>query len=327
MLFLSQSEVKQLLDLDELVDSIAIAMSDLSSGKASMPPRIGALVKEQGGLLGAMPAFSPSLGMLTTKLVSLFPRNADTDTPTHQAVIVAFDPSNGKPIAVMDGTYMTAVRTAAASALSTRLLAREDASVLAILGTGVQAAAHARAIPRVRNITEIRFAGRNLSKAEALASQIGIELGIQTRASGSFEEAQGGAEIVCATTHPLAPVVRWEWLSPGTHVTSVGMSTEGCEVDAETVTRANVFVEQRSAATSSMPTGSNDLFLPVRDGLIKFESLTEIGELVSGLKPGRRSDSEITLYKSVGVAVQDAAAAKLVLEQAVRTGVGTRINL
>jgi len=161
---LSEAEVRELLDLDELVDALADAHRDLSAGEASMPPRIAALVQERQGLLGVMPAYLPSAG-LACKLVTLFPQN--TDRHTHQAVIVVFDPENGTPLALMDGTYITATRTAAGSALATRLLAREDAQVLALLGTGVQARSHAHALPRVRAFTEIRVAGRDLSKAEA----------------------------------------------------------------------------------------------------------------------------------------------------------------
>src|SRR5688572_5199159 len=147
-------------------------MADLSSGRASVPDRIGAIVEERGGLLAAMPGYVPSQEALTAKLVSLFPRNAETQLPTHQAVIVAFDPVTGQPEALIDGTYITATRTAACSALSARLLARSDSSVLAVLGTGVQARSHAKAMCRVRPIRAIRVAGRDPAKAEALAAEL-----------------------------------------------------------------------------------------------------------------------------------------------------------
>ncbi len=327
MLILNKDQVKSLLDLDELVDALASAMVDLSSGKASVPSRIAALVKEHDALLGAMPAYCPSAGVLASKLVTLFPCNAGGPYPTHQAVIVVFDPLNGSPLALMDGTYITAVRTAAGSALATKLLARKDARILAILGTGVQAWAHVRAVPRVREIETIRIAGRDFAKASSFAEEVGRELGISTMASGSWAEAMDGADIVCATTHPHDPVVRREWLSPGVHVNSVGMSTEGHEVDRDTFRDARIFVEQRSAASAPMPTGSNDLHSAVRDGAVSMESLTEIGELVSGQRPGRQSDTEITLYKSVGVAVQDAAAAGSVLKRAIAQNVGRRTEI
>src|SRR2546427_6202700 len=189
MLVLSQSEVRELLDLDRLVDDLAHAHAELSAGKASLPPRIAALVQEQEGLLGVMPSYLPSAG-LACKLVTLFPHN--TDRETHQAVICVFDPANGTPLALMDGTYVTATRTAAASALATRLLARDDARVLAVIGTGVQARTHARAIPRVRPIDEIRVASRDRAKAEALAKEIG------GGAVGPLEDAHRGAGGVAA---------------------------------------------------------------------------------------------------------------------------------
>src|SRR5919109_4843603 len=171
MLLLSQAEVEELLDLDELIDALAGAMADLSAGRASVPQRVGALVPEREGLLAAMPGYTPSAGALASKLVTLFPRNAGTALPTHQAVIAVFDPDNGRPAALLDGTAITALRTGAGSALATRLLAREDAATLAILGTGVQARAHAAAVTRVRAFKELRVAGRERAKAEALAEE------------------------------------------------------------------------------------------------------------------------------------------------------------
>src|SRR3954468_16000193 len=168
VLILSRADVESLLHPLELIEAVATAMADLSVGRASMPNRVGALVPERDGLLAAMPGYVPSLGTLTAKLVSLFPRNADGPLPTHQALIAAFDPATGEPRAVIDGTAITALRTGAGSALSTRLLARDDAHVLAIIGTGVQARAHARTVPLVRHFDEVRVAGRTPEKAERL---------------------------------------------------------------------------------------------------------------------------------------------------------------
>src|ERR671925_679724 len=178
MLLLSRSEVEELLDLDELIEALAEAMADLSAGRASVPHRVGARVDDRDGLLAAMPGYTPSAGALATKLVTLLPGNAGTALPTHQAVIAVFDPENGRPRALLDGTAITAIRTAAGSALATRLLAREDAATLAILGTGVQARSHARAVTRVRAFKELRVAGRERAKAEALAEELAGELNL-----------------------------------------------------------------------------------------------------------------------------------------------------
>jgi alanine dehydrogenase len=315
VIVLSQEEVRELLDLDELVDALAAAHEELSAGAASMPPRIAAVVQEREGLLGVMPSYLPATG-LACKLVTLFPHNRDRET--HQAVICVFDPDNGTPLALMDGTFITATRTAAGSALATRLLAREDAKVLALIGTGVQARSHARALPRVRAFTEIRVAGRDRARAEALAAEIGAA----ARVVDSFEEAIRGADVVAATTHSKEPVVRREWLSPGAHVNSVGLNPNGREVDEQTVADAVLVVESRESALAPPPAGAPELA-----GLDPARVHAELGELVAGSKPGRTSQDQITLYKSVGVAVQDAAAAALVLAAAQNRSAGREIQL
>jgi ornithine cyclodeaminase/alanine dehydrogenase-like protein (mu-crystallin family) len=315
VIVLSQAEVRELLDLDELVEALAAAHRDLSEGKGSMPPRIAALVNEREGLLGAMPSYLPSAG-LACKLVTLFPHNRDRET--HQAVICVFDSDNGTPLALMDGTYITATRTAAGSALATRLLARADARVLALIGTGVQARSHARALRRVRQFDEIRIAGRDVAKTERLAA----ELGTPAHAASSYEEAIRGADVVAATTHATEPVVRREWLALGTHVNSVGLNPSGREVDAETVADSVLVVESRASALAAPPAGAPEL-VDVDPAHVH----AELGELVGGTKPGRTSPEQITLYKSVGVAVQDAAAAALVLAAARERSAGHEIEL
>lgn len=328
MLVLSQAEVRDLLDPRRLIDALAAAMADLSRGAASMPARIAVRVAERDGILAAMPAYLPSTRALASKLVSLFPHNAGLSLPTHQAVIVVFDAATGSPLALLDGEYITALRTAAGSALATRLLARDDVAVLAVLGTGVQARAHLRALPLVRSFSLVRLAGRNRPSAEQLAAEVGPQIGTPVTVMNSFQEALAEADVVCACTHSPEPVVRREWLRPGVHVNSVGYNPEGCEVDAATVRDAVVVVEARSAALAPYPAGANDLNWPIRDGVIRPDHVqAEIGELVLGTASGRTSPEEITLYKSVGVAVQDAAAAALVLEAAKERGVGTQVEL
>jgi alanine dehydrogenase len=328
VLVLSRRDVEELLDLDDLLDAVASAMVDLSAGRTSMPPRVAASVDEQEGDLFAMLAYAPALGALSTKLVALFPRNAGGELPTHQAVIIVFDPANGRPVALMDGTYITAARTASGSALSVRLLAREDASVLAVLGTGVQARSHARAVTRVRALDEVRVAGRDPDRARARAEELAAELGLDGRAADSYAEALVGADVVCACTHPSEPVVRREWLSPGAHVTSVGWNPDGRELDDATVRDALVVVESREAALAPPPSGSTDLIEPIAAGVIDADHVhAELGELVAGERLGRSGPEQLTLYKSVGVAVQDAAAASLVLEAAREQGVGREIEL
>jgi alanine dehydrogenase len=327
VLVLTRAEVASLLDPDELIDALAPAMVDLSSGAASMPPRVAAFVDGVEGLLGAMPGWVPSADVLATKLVSLFPRNAGTSVPTHQAVIVAFDPGTGSPSALMDGIEITAQRTAAGSALATRVLAPDDVRVLAVVGTGVQAASHLRYVSRVRPFAEIRVAGRDSGKARDVAAEASEALGRPVVSAGSIEEAVRGADVVCAATHAVEPVLRRAWLAPGAHVNSVGWSASGREIDAETVRDALVVVESRSSALADGPAGANDLTDPIRAGSLSPDDVVEIGEIIAGGRPGRTLPGQLTLYKSVGVAVQDAAAAGLVLRHARERGVGRDVAI
>jgi alanine dehydrogenase len=326
VLILSRSDVEQLLDLDALVDALAAAMADVSAGRASMPARNAAFVADRAAMLAAMPAYLPSNRVLSTKLVALFPQN--DDRPTHQAVICCFDPEDGTPVALMDGTYVTAARTAAGSALATRHLARDDARVLAIIGTGVQAHAHARALGRNAGLEQVLVGAREPAEALAFAAEL-AGAGIPAEAAADIEEAVRVADIVCATTHADAPVVRRTWLRPGTHVNSVGYNTAGeGEVDGDLVRDSLLVVESRSAVLAAPPSGAVEIRGAIDAGLITSDHIhAEIGEIVSGVATGRADAEAITLYKSVGVAAQDAAAAALILAAAVRSGAGTHADL
>ena len=325
MLVLTKAEVEEVLDTDLLRAAIATALADLSAGRASMPTRIAALVPERDGLLAAMPAYLPSAGALTTKLVSLFPRNVDR--PTHQAVIVAFDPATGSPAALLDGEAITAARTAAGSAVATERLARKDARNLLVIGTGVQARAHLRAVTRVRDFKRIGVVGRDLEKAKRLAMEWGGH-GREATAWVHFEDGVRDADVICACTHSPDPVLKRAWLRDGAHVNSVGYNTAGREIDEDTVADAVLVVESRGAALAAPPSGSNDITWPIRDGRItKDHVYAELGEIVSGARPGRTEERRITLYKSVGVAVEDAAAAALVLRLARERGIGREIDI
>jgi alanine dehydrogenase len=328
VLVLTRDEVESLLEPDALRAAVASAMVEVSSGAASMPARIAARVPPRDGFLAAMPAYLPSGGALATKLVTVFPANAGTAHPTHQAVIVVFDPTTGEPAALLDGTAITAARTAAGSALSTELLARHDATVLAVLGTGVQASAHLTAVARVRPFAEIRVAGRDAVKAARLATTAAATLGRDVVSCASFAEACRGADVVCATTDSPDPVVRREHLAPGVHVTSVGYNVHGRELDSATVADALVVVEAKEAALAPPPAGANDLRIPIDEGRITPDHVhAELGELVAGTRPGRATAEQITLYKSVGVAAQDVAAATLVVELARVRGAGRELDL
>ena len=328
MFVLTQAETEALLEPDALRQAMALAMADVSGGRASMPPRIAAGVPAVGGSLLAMPAYLESSGGLAAKLVTVFPQNEETGQPTHQGVVVVFDPRTGTAEALLDGTSITAARTAACSALSVELLARADSGVLTIIGTGVQARAHAVAVTRVRPFHTLRVVGRRIDRARAIAVELAEELALSPEALDDIDAACADSDVICATTHAAVPVVRGAVLPPGVHVTSVGYNTAGREVDSRAVARSLVVVESREAALAPPPAGANDLRIPIDEGVIGPEHIhAEIGELVLGTRIGRTSPEQLTLYKSVGVAAQDVAAATLVVRMALQRGIGREIPL
>ena len=291
---LSRADVEAALDLDALVEALASAFAALSAGEASMPPRVGVEVPGEGSvlLMGSHLHGAPSVAV---KLVSIYPGH----DPAHQAAIVVFDAATGTPAALMDGDAITAARTAAGSRLATRLLAREDADVLAVIGTGVQGEAHLEALRREREWAEVRVWGRSDERA--------------------IDDVLAGAGVVCVATPATEPVIRREWLAPGAHVNSVGFTTQGGELDPALVRDALVAVESRQSALAPPPAGSTDL-----EGV---HDAVELGELVAGTRPGRAGPEQLTLYKSVGVAVEDDAAAALALRGAEERGLGTVVEL
>ena len=313
LLYLSRADVERLLDVGALLDALAAALASFSAGTTSVPPRIAARVPDLG-LLGAMVGYLPGAG-LEAKLVSVFPKNHERGQPSHQALIGLFDEANGTPLALMDGTYITAIRTGGSAAVAARVLARADAKVLAILGAGVQGRSHLETFTRVRDFSEIRVVSRDAAKAAALAAQHP-----RARVAASFEDAVRGADVVACCTDAREPVIRREWLTPGAHVSSVGGSF-GPELDSATLAGGRVFVEWRGAVTNAPPAGAWEL-----QGLDP-ERVTEVGEVIAGARAGRQSPKELTVYKSTGHAVEDAAAARLVYDRARAEGVGVQLPL
>jgi len=312
LLYLSQSDVEDLLDVDAMLEAIGQALVLFSSGVTSVPPRTAAQAPD--GLMGVMAGYVPGVA-LEVKLVSVFPGNHGHGVPSHQALIALFDEKDGTPLAVMDGTHITAIRTGGTAAVATRALSRADSRVLAILGAGVQGGSHLDTFTHVRDFTEIRVASRDHAKAAALAARHP-----GARVATSFEEAVRGADVVACCTDAREPVIRREWLKQGAHVSSVG-GTFGPELDPETVAAGKVFVEWRGAATNAPPAGAHEL-----QGL-DASAITEVGEVLAGTKPGRTSDRDLTIYKSTGHAVEDAATASLVYARALNEGAGRRLPL
>lgn len=301
MLVLDESAVAQRLRYPDLIPAIAQALADLSAGKVVQPVRSVLPITQHAGFFGVMPAYAGALG---AKLVTFYPQNVGVHT--HHAVIVMFKAETGEPLAVLDGRLITEMRTAAASAVATERLARADSHVLGIVGSGVQAKSHLAALRHVRSFDEVRvWSPRN---APAFAERHGVT------AVKSAADAARGADVVVVAVSATSPVLQGRWLSPGAHVNAIGATRPNWrELDDDLVTSARIFVDSREAARRE----SGDV-------IAARSEVTEIGAIVSGTAPGRRDDQEITLFKSVGVAVEDVAAAALVLRSRnLELGVGS----
>jgi ornithine cyclodeaminase/alanine dehydrogenase-like protein (mu-crystallin family) len=312
VLTLTGADVARLLDPDALVDALADAFAALTRGEVDAPSR--SQVTTGAGILLSMPAHRPG-GPVGVKLVTVFEGNGALGLPSHLALVALFDEATGAPVALMDGASITAARTAGAAALSCRLAARPDSRVLAIVGAGVQARAHVAAIPRVRPIEEIRVASLFPEETAALAA-----LNPRARAVPSIEEAVRGADIVALCTSSGVPVIEPGWIATGTHVTSVGYHPPAGELPPALAAAGRLLVETRRAFEPT-PVGCGELA-----GLDPATG-TELGEVVLGIRPGRTSPDEVTVYKAMGHAVEDLAAATLVLERARAEGVGGTVTL
>lgn len=285
------------------------AFGQLSAGLARVPVRLR--LEAESGVTLFMPAYLDRTQDLGAKIVSFYPNNPQRGLPAISAVVLVLDSQTGFPTALMEAGYLTALRTGAASGLATDLLARRDASVVTIFGAGAQAPTQIEAVRAVRPIREVRIVARRRESADRLAKQIE---GVDVRILDDRSAALAGADIVIAATTSSTPVFDGHDVEPGTHINGIGSYTpEMQEVDATVVQRARIVVDSREAALKE----AGDLIIPIEQGLIRTEDVdTELGEIVNGTKAGRTSDSEITFFKSVGVAVQDVAVARRVLQAA-----------
>lgn len=324
-ILLTEADVKALLPMDDLIPAMASALSDFSARKVTQPLRTVLTVGEQHAFYGVMPAYIPGTPALGTKLVTVFGDNPQRGLPTHLAMIVLLDPETGALLALMDGRYITEARTGAVSAVSVQQLAREDASVLAIIGSGVQARSHLEAIARVRTLTEVRVWSRTREKVEAFVTEMQPHTDARIHRAGSCEEAVRNAAIVALATASKEPVVRSQWIGDGTHICAVGACrpTER-EMDALLVARASLYVDSREAALAE----AGDIVLAIKDDAIEATHIKgELGEVVGGKIPGRTGAEQVTIFKSLGMAVEDVAAAHLVYQRAIALGRGQSVTL
>jgi ornithine cyclodeaminase len=316
VLIVNESEVERLLTMRECIGAMEDALAALARGEMHQPLR--SLVRAAGaaGFLGLMPAYrggdTPLFGL---KEVCVFPGNPARGLDTHLGAVLLHSGETGELLAVMNASAITAIRTAAVSAVATKLLAREDAATLAIIGAGVQAKSHLEAIPLVRNIKHVRVYSRTRSRAEALKGEV----------MGSVEEAVRGADVIVTATSSKEPVLRREWIAAGTHINAVGSSTPaGRELDSATMAAGSLFVDRRESTINE----SGDYLFALKDGAISAEHIRgELGELLTGGTTGRTSHDEITIFKSLGLAIEDLAAAAFIYEKVKRDGGGTFVVL
>jgi ornithine cyclodeaminase/alanine dehydrogenase-like protein (mu-crystallin family) len=327
LLILNEHEVERLLTFPECIDVMAEALSALARGEVHQPLR--GIVRAQGapGFLGLMPAYrGGARSAWGLKEICLFPGNPARGLDTHLGAVILHSGETGEPLAIMNASAITAIRTAAVSALATKLLAREDASTLAIIGAGVQARSHLAAIPVVRKIREVRICSRTRARAESVAAAFGPPTGgrkpATTRVVDSIQDAVRGADIIVTATSSKEPVIRREWIAPGAHINAVGSSVATArEIDTATMAAASLFVDRRESTLNE----SGDYLMALREGA-KPEIRAEIGEILIGAAEGRTSREEITLFKSLGIAIEDLASAQFLYDKAKAAGAGTWVD-
>lgn len=312
MRILSRTDVEQLLDPRELLSALEDGFKALSSGRLDVPPRNQAIAPK--GILVGMPAYMPERH-LSVKLVTVFHENHRLNIPAHQATITLFDSDTGTPLAFMDGEHITAMRTAGGAILSTKYLARKNRRSLAIVGAGVLGRAHLKMIETLTGIEKIWIASRDLVHAQALAA-----LDSRAQAVDAVQAAVSQADVVCLCTSSAEPVLLREWIKEGTHITSVGYRPPGGELPRDIIENSRFFVESK-VAFNPPPVGCSEL-----QGLSP-DFGTELGELLLGQKPGRANETEITIYKSMGHAMEDLVAANLVFQKAMEKNMGRLIEL
>lgn len=325
---LSRDDLDRALPMADVVEVVKDAFVQLSSGDALVPVRTQLDVERHGGTTLVMPAYLRRSDELGMKVVSVFPRNRERGLPTIHALVNVVDPETGRPTGVLDGTHLTALRTGAASGAATDVLAREDATTAAVFGAGVQGRTQLRAVAEVRGIERAWIYDPDEGAAREYAEEMGRAgppVPEDLRVAAGPAEALAEADVVCTATTGSTPVFDDADLRPGTHVNAVGAFTPDTrEIPGATVVQARVFVDSREACWEE----AGDLIIPRDEGLIDEGHVrAEVGELLASSEPGRRSDEEITLFKSVGVAVQDVSVAARALEEAAAADLGTEVEL
>jgi ornithine cyclodeaminase/alanine dehydrogenase-like protein (mu-crystallin family) len=325
ILVLNNSEVAEFLPMKECIAVMREALSALASGNAHQPLRTIMRPADAQGVMGLMPAYmSGDHAAFGLKAICVFPGNPAQGKDAHQGAVLLFSGETGELLAMMNASAITSIRTAAVSGVATDLLARADACKLAILGSSVQARSHLTAMSQVRSIKGCRIASRHFEHAQNFAEEMRPEFSFPLEPVETVEEALKGADLIVTATNAVEPIVKREWISAGAHLNLVGSSTPKTrEVDSETMAAASLFVDRRESTINE----AGDYLLAVREGLIGPNHIrAEIGEVLKGDKPGRTSPEEITLFKSLGLAIEDLFAAEFVYRNARTQQVGSWVS-
>jgi ornithine cyclodeaminase/alanine dehydrogenase-like protein (mu-crystallin family) len=320
VLFVNESGVQKLLTMDVCVPLMRDALTALSRGDVVQPLRSLVRLPDGSGILGLMPGYLGEPQSFGLKVVTVMPGNHGTPYDSHQGVVMLFGVTRGEPLAILDASSITAIRTAAASAAATDALARADAGDLALIGSGAQARTHLSAMKAVRTVRRVRVWSRSRTNAEHFAREESGSAGVAIEVSAGPEEAVRGADLVCTTTSSKEPVLRGEWLSVGAHVNAVGSCFPVArEIDTETVRRSRFYTDCRESCLKE----AGDFLIPLREGAIaESQLLGEIGDVFLGKVPGRTSPSDITVYESLGIAIEDLASAHAIHRVARERGEG-----
>lgn len=309
--------------MDQCITVMENMFRTLANGGAVLPLRQAVWLPDRKGALGVMPAYLDNPKVIGGKFITFFPEN-HAPLESHQGTVLLFDTGNGRLLAMVDATTITSIRTAAASAVATKLLAREGAGDLAILGSGTQALMHLESMQKVRKIGRVRVWSRNPERAKAFADSSSSRSKVNVEAVPTAKEAVTGADIICTTTAATTPILQGRWLSPGSHINAVGASVPPFrELDSDAVAKSKLYTDRRESLFNE----ADDFRIPKKEGVIDDSHLVgEIGEILIGKARGRTSEDEITLFKSLGLAVEDLAAAHHIYSEAQKSGMGTWVD-
>lgn len=326
VLILDRKAVESLVDMREAIKAIEKVFLEFHEGKAVSPKRLIINVAKHKGLMYYMPSYLSESESLAIKIVAQYDENLKYGLPTILASILLSDPQNGKPLAMMEGAYLTALRTGAASGVATKYLARRDSKVVGVIGTGVQARTQIWAMTEVlRNIAKVKAYDVSPGRVEGFAKDISQKLGLDVETVETSKQCVENSDLLVVASTSRVPVLDGNWLTKGTHVNSIGVSgPEGRELDDTTIKKAKIVVDTKEGALAE----TGDLIVPIKRGIISQENIyAELHEIVGGKKPGRTSDDEVTCWKAVGIAIEDAAVAKLVYDKAKKEGIGKEVEI